>query len=205
MDTLGSFVNIKKQDVYFKGCDSCNGHCCDGANGFSIAPLILEDFAEVYRYFPILFHFQHQQLSAYVLLNDGKNPCRYLEKNKCTIYDTRPPACKLYPVSPYFEEILVDTHCPSINSTEGRVVSQKGILNQDFHTKRLENFVQKREATRQLLEQFNRFEDFEYVIDIGNKAFYRYTKVSQNGYMKMHKESLKQLEEMLALSETKCS
>ncbi|MDY0263714.1 MAG: YkgJ family cysteine cluster protein [Sulfurospirillum cavolei] len=200
MDCIGSFITIKGRDWYFNGCSTCQGFCCDGAYGFSLAPLILEDFEAVYRYFPIVFSFLEDTLGVFVLLNDGKNQCRYFENKRCSIYDHRPPACRLYPVSPYFEHLLVDTKCPSLSRTEGRLLCKNGVLESAFYTKRLENFVAKKEETRLFLERMNDRNDFEYIGKIADTSLYVSKHADQNRYLKMHAESLKFLTSYMQVS-----
>ena len=192
MDTIGSFVNIKRHNLRFHGCSTCEGQCCNGTKGFAASPLILEDFEEVYKNFPILFSIKEQKLVAYVLLNDGKGYCQYYNKSahQCSIYEQRPPACKLYPVSPYFEHILVDTTCPSVQHEFGDSLCRDGVLNRAFATKRLENFVEKLEETHAFLESIYAISDFEYVGDLLGIPLFKYAKPSDNKYLKMHLESL---------------
>ncbi|WP_263834054.1 YkgJ family cysteine cluster protein [Sulfurospirillum oryzae] len=191
MESIGSFVNIKSHNFHFHGCSTCEGHCCNGAKGFAASPLILEDFEEVYKNFPILFSVTEQKLMAYVLLNDGKNYCRYYVNQQCSIYLQRPPACKLYPVSPYFEQLFIDTACPSVNQDSGYSLCHDGQLNSAFATKRLENFVEKLEETHAFFESINALEDFEHVGNLSGIPLFRYIKPSDNKYIKMHLESLK--------------
>ena len=191
MESIGSFINIKKQDLHFSGCSTCEGDCCNGDKGFAAAPLILEDFEAVYKNFPILFSIRDHKLSAYVLLNDGKSYCKYYINQQCSIYLQRPPACKLYPVSPYFEHILVDTACPSVNHNSGYSLCENGKLNSAFATKRLENFVEKLAETHAFFASINRLEHFEHVGNLSGIPLFRYTKPSDNPYIQMHLESLK--------------
>jgi hypothetical protein len=194
MESIGSFVNIKKHNLFFSGCSTCEGMCCNGAKGFAASPLILEDFEEVYKHFPILFSINDGELVVYVLLNDGKGHCRYYVDKQCSIYEHRTPACKLYPVSPYFEHILVDTACPSISQDGGKVICKDGKLSDDFYTKRLENFFAKREATREFLESIKHDEHFSYVGEILGLPLFAYVGSSENPYIQMHQASLQHLE-----------
>lgn len=191
MKSIGSFVNIKSHDLHFSGCSTCEGDCCNGAKGFAASPLILEDFEAVYQNFPILFSISGQKLSAYVLLNDGKSYCKYYINQQCSIYLQRPPACKLYPVSPYFEHIFVDTACPSINQKAGYSVCRDGKLNSAFATKRLEGFVDKLEETHAFFESIHTLENFEHVGNVSGITLFKYIKPSTNRYIQMHIESLK--------------
>lgn len=190
MESIGSFVNIKSHNFHFHGCSTCEGHCCNGSKGFAASPLILDDFEEVYKNFPILFSIKDQKLVAYVLLNNGKNHCKYYVNQQCSIYEQRTPACKLYPVSPYFEHIFVDTNCPSVKHDFGYSLCQDGILNSAFYTKRLDSFVEKLEETNAFLESINTMEHFEYVGNLLGIPLLKYTKPSDNKYIKMHLLSL---------------
>ncbi|WP_041959356.1 YkgJ family cysteine cluster protein [Sulfurospirillum arsenophilum] len=194
MESVGSFVNIKRHNLYFNGCSECEGHCCNGAKGFAASPLILEDFEEVYQNFPIVFSVNDEaDLVVYVMLNDGKGHCKYYSDMKCSIYEHRAPACKLYPVSPYFEHILVDTACPSVNFDTGKVICKDSKLNQDFYTQRLENFVAKREATSAFLDSIKHEEYFSYIGEILGLPLFKYAYPSENRYIQMHQASLKHL------------
>jgi len=191
MESIGSFINIRGHDCYFNGCSSYEGICCNGAKGSAASPLILEDFEAVYKNFPIMFSVNGEELVVYVLLNDGKGHCKYYIDHKCSIYGQRTPACKLYPISPYFEHILVDTGCPAISFESGKLLCKNGVLQSDFYTKRLENFVEKREVTKVFLESIKRVEDFEYVGELLGLPLLKYIKQSDNPYIHMHLESLK--------------
>lgn len=191
MESIGSFVNIKNHDLHFHGCSTCEGNCCNGAKGFAASPLILEDFEEVYKNFPILFSIKEQKIVAYVLLNDGKGHCKYYINNQCSIYEQRTPACKLYPISPYFKDILVDTACPSIKSDFGSSLCNGGKLNSEFYTQRLENFVEKLELTNEFFESINDVNHFVYVGEVLGLPLLKYNKPSDSKYIKMHLESLK--------------
>lgn len=191
MQELDTFVNIKNQNFFFNGCSNCEGECCNGAKGFALAPLILEDFIEVYKNFAIVFAINNRKLKAYVVLNNGKEHCKYYIDDKCSIYEQRTPACKLYPVSPYFDDILVDTHCPSINSNDGIELCSNGKLNSDFYTKRLDNFSEKLEKSIKFYNSIYDINDFKFIGDILGMGIFKYTKQSENKYIKMHQESLR--------------
>lgn len=191
MRSIGSYVNITAENFYFNGCSSCEGACCNGAKGFVASPLILEDFSQVYTHFPILFGIDNERLMAYVLLNDEKGHCRYYENHQCSIYEHRTPACKLYPITPYFEHILVDTDCPAISTHTGKRLCYNGVLQSDFYTKRLENFVQKREESLAFYGELYKPEHFQFVGDVSGLKLFIYIKQSDSPYIQMHLESLK--------------
>lgn len=190
MDNVGSFVNINKHNLYFSGCHTCEGQCCNGANGFALSPLILEDFEAVYKHFTIVFGWQNKKINAYMILNNGEDYCKYYVNNQCSNYENRAPACKLYPVSPYFEHILVDTECPSINTEFGTQVHIEKDMPNSFYHQRLENFAQKREETLAYLESINNINDFKFHTSIGGLPLLKYNKPSDDPYIKMHLESL---------------
>ena len=194
MENIGSFIHIKKEDLYFKGCSTCAGDCCNGAKGFAVSPLILEDFEAVFENFPILFSRRDEKLMVYVLLNDGEHYCKYYVNHQCSIYEQRAPACKLYPISPYFEHLFVDTACTSVNRSVGKPLCRDGKLHNDFYTKRLDNFVSKLNATNTFLESINNLTHFDYVGDILGLPLFQYNQSSSNRYIQMHLESLKHFE-----------
>lgn len=190
MTKVDTFINIKHEDFYFNGCNSCEGQCCNGSNGIALSPLILDDFEEVYKNFTIIFGWYKKKVSVYMILNDGKGHCKYYINGKCSIYDSRAPACKLYPISPYFEHVLIDTACPSVNKEFGsKIVVDKNIEGSFYH-KRLENFKEKREETQEFLESIKDINNFKFHTHIDGLALLRFNKPSDNKYIKMHLESL---------------
>ena len=199
METIGSFLNVKSQDFYFSGCGSCMGTCCNGAEGFALSPLILEDFAEVYQNFAIVFALAHDGLGAFVVLNDGSGHCRYYKEGMCTIYEQRTPACKLYPLSPYFDDLLIDTACPSVNLEYGQRISHKGHVAKEFVTKRLENFVHKRQKTQEFLDTIDKQRDLRAIGTILSVPLYIYEGKTQDPFLTMHQESVKYLKEFEGL------
>lgn len=194
MEKIGTFVNIKQNDLLFNGCSSCEGNCCNGAKGFSLSSLILEDFEEVYENFAIAFTIKERKLIACVLLNNGTDYCKYYKDNQCSIYEQRTPACKLYPISPYLDEVLVDTQCPSINKEVGKIVSQNGKLSDDFYTQRLENFHEKLLKTNQFYDSIFDMNNFALMGQISGLPLLHYNKPSDNKYIQMHLKSLKHYE-----------
>jgi Fe-S-cluster containining protein len=197
MKNINTFINIDQHDFYFKGCSSCDGDCCNGAKGFALSPLILEDFEDVYKNFAIVFATIDKQLRAFVVLNDGKTHCRYYKENRCSIYEDRTPACRLYPVSPYFEHILVDTECPSINLDFGTRVSNDAKLEDAFYTNRLDDFSTKLKNSFSFYKSINDIANFEKVGNILGMDILKYTKQNNNRYIQMHKQSLHHLSEVL--------
>lgn len=139
----------------FNGCATCK-ECCDGKR-FVLAPLILEDFKVVVGFFPILFGYIDNELKVFMLFGNGEETCPYLVNDFCSIYTTRPPACRTYPLTPYDGTILCDTTCPAVEKVE---IAPKGIkfkedknVNPIFYTKRFEGFKEKLEKTTKWLKE----------------------------------------------------
>lgn len=196
MERVGSFVNISSHDFYFGDCAGCDGMCCDGRNGFAASPLILEDFNQVFERFPIVFTRLDGELRALVLLNNGKGYCPYFSQG-CTIYSYRTPACRLYPVSPYFSHILVDSACPSIGKeskgAHTKKVCQNGVLLSEFFTTRLDGFAQKQEETRAYFSRLDILacvDDFRYVGSVLGVRIFAFIGECFDSYIAMHQDSL---------------
>jgi len=130
--------------LYFKGCGDC-AKCCEGK--FFLAPLILEDFDKVKDYFEIRA-IKLDEIIPVMLLTDGENSCKYLNNGKCEIYEFRPPACKIYPFSPYFDKLFIDLECDAIGNKGERLPSNyEEFKNSPFFEERFNDFVKKREKT----------------------------------------------------------
>jgi len=174
-------------NVYFTGCTTCTNRCCEGGK-FSLAPLILEDFERVYKNFEIFFGFVDGNLKALMVLNRGRTDvCKYLENGVCTIYENRPPACKLYPLSPYYDEIYVDSSCDGVSSSGEFLVSTDKI-NQNFKDERLENFSLKLKNTNDWLEKIK--DDLEYVDVVMGIKLLKYRGLLDDRYIMMHLNSM---------------
>ncbi|NPA55623.1 MAG: YkgJ family cysteine cluster protein [Epsilonproteobacteria bacterium] len=130
--------------LHFRGCGECCA-CCEGK--FILAPLIVEDFKQVYRYFDIRAVVLDEEVIPVMILTDG-NSCKYLQDSKCTIYPNRPPACKIYPFSPYYDEIFIDVSCQAVG-VDGKKLpaSKEEILQSEFFDERLIDFARKRQQT----------------------------------------------------------
>eukprot|EP01029_Cantina_marsupialis_P018837 TRINITY_DN435_c0_g1_i1.p1 TRINITY_DN435_c0_g1~~TRINITY_DN435_c0_g1_i1.p1 ORF type:complete len:122 (+),score=1.66 TRINITY_DN435_c0_g1_i1:35-367(+) len=103
------FVDIKKIDTqYFSTCENCKTDCCSFPK-VSLAPLILEDFEYVYEKFLIQFAYINKELRVLMVINRGEGSCAYFKDSMCSIYEKRPPACRMFPISPYFKEISKKT------------------------------------------------------------------------------------------------
>ena len=152
------YVDINDVEfLRFNNCRDCNKCCYEKI----FAPLILDDFERVYKYFPI-FIVEVGYLRPVMIISDGKNPCRYLEKGKCSIYENRPPACKIYPFSPWYDKILIDLSCPGIG-VEGELLPLDNFKDSKFYDKRFENIETKIIKTQEWLskKRLNKFGNFK--------------------------------------------
>ena len=181
------FKNIKEVNLNFNGCQSCPDTCCKDK---LLIPLVLEDFEFVYENFPIVFAYLNDKLRVFILLsNDGKG-CRYLGEKGCGIYEKRPPSCKIYPLSPFFEEFYVDTSCEAVGENGEFLCSNKG-FNQKFYHSRLENFKDKYTKTEKFL--FSIDNNIKKIGNIKEIGIYKYSGEVESEYIKMHNSSLKYL------------
>ena len=180
------FEKVEKE-YYFAGCEGCEVNCCER---FKFIPLILEDFKEVYQFFPIFFSFFDNEIIPIIEL--GEDRCRYFKNNRCEIYEFRPPGCKTYPIIPYFDEILVDISCPAVGN-DGEFLVSKEKINPKFFHKRIENLTKKRENTLNLTNSIK--DDLVFfknnVLDL-----YIYPKKTDNEYLKLHQKSIKAFYEL---------
>jgi Fe-S-cluster containining protein len=152
--------NIKKLvPLYFIGCKDCT-KCCDGSK-FFLAPLILEDFDKVKNYFEIRAIILDEIIPV-MLFNDGSNPCKYLKDGVCDIYENRPPACKIYPFSPYYEEIYIDLECDGIGVFGEKLpINKEQLFKSNFFEERFVDFSKKRKETIQYMKQQKLYFDKE--------------------------------------------
>jgi hypothetical protein len=134
-----------------------------------------------------------------LLSKDDKSGCEYFKEGKCTIYDTRPPGCKLYPFSPFNDDILLDTSCPAVNDTEqGDFLASTEQINNNFYHDRLNDFNDKRKNTEYILTLCTQSEDDVSSLGIFNNIeLFKYSGSSEEllrqPWMKMHIDSLKKL------------
>jgi len=149
------FVDINDLHLLkFNNCKDCD-ECCKNKY---LAPLVLDDFEKVYKYFPIIF----AKLDFYkpVIMISSKNGCPYLENGLCTIYENRPPACKLYPYSPWYDKLLLDIACKGVG-IEGDYLplNFEDFKKSKFFEKRVEDIDLKIKKTREWLRE-NKIEFF---------------------------------------------
>jgi Fe-S-cluster containining protein len=143
------FVNIKYlENLKFNYCENCN-KCCENK---MFAPLVLEDIEKVYKFFPIFIIFiPFAKLVIPLSLN---KQCPYLINGKCSIYENRPPACKIYPYTPWYNEIYLDVSCDGIGiKGEKLPLSKKEFKNSKFYDTRIENIEKKLKLTEEWIKK----------------------------------------------------
>jgi len=190
------FESIKNSTFTFSSCDSCDSRCCDGARGSVYAPINLEDFELVSKYFPIVFTKGNLgYIMPAVLLSNGADFCRYIKDFKCSIYEQRPSVCKIYPFSPSItNEVFIDILCPAVNQ-EGDNVVINGEINKEYKHKKLENFQDKTVETFNHFSLFNEDDFYEELIVINDIKFYKFKDSMNDKYLKIHLDSQKYFDE----------
>lgn len=177
------------ETVHFSSCEGCETPCCDGKRFFLI-PLILEDFVQVYQKFAIVFAKIEGEWRMLMLLAKENQACAYFVDGKCSIYNERPPGCQLYPLTPFYDEILIDTLCPAINEEQkGDFFASKEQINSGFYHKRLENFNEKRVKSEEYLQTL--VDDMESVYVVNGIELFKYVGEKDDAFLQMHRESLK--------------
>jgi len=151
-------------------------------------PLILDDFIEVFNNFHIYFAKLGNEFIPVIQLAEENSACKYFKNNICIIYKKRPPGCKLYPISPYFDDILIDLSCKAVGSI-GEFLASKDKISSNFYHKRLENFTKKREKTISFIENIK--DDLILEKILSDIELYIYDKKIDDIYIKMHQNSLK--------------
>lgn len=188
MHQYTSITQIK--DTKFSSCEGCESHCCDGSR-FHFTPLILDDFVDVYKNFPIVFGYIGDELRALMKLSSSPQGCQYFLENKCSIYEERPPACRLYPITPFYEDILVDTSCHGVGEV-GEILTKGSSISNNFYHKRLENFEHKRLKTVHFLKELE-----DHLKPIGSyqgvEMFKANIQDNEKEYLKYHHLSLEHL------------
>lgn len=194
---MKQFINTNNLSYTFSSCEGCDKNCCNGKNGTIFSQIILDDFKEIYEYFPILFIYGDLgYLKPVYIITNGKDFCLYNKDSKCTIYDKRASICKTYPLSANIDNnTYIDILCPAVNSKEkSEFIIKRGEISKAFDSPTLYNYQEKYIKTHFEFEPFNKKEDFSLALTINGMQFYKYNKESQNEYMKMHQKSLIHLE-----------
>ncbi|MEO1923397.1 MAG: YkgJ family cysteine cluster protein [Nautiliaceae bacterium] len=176
------YANIKHLHLLkFNNCENCT-ECCK--NKF-LAPLVLDDFEKVCDYFPIVI--AKLEVFKPVMLLSTEKGCPYLQNDKCSIYEQRPPACKIYPFSPWYDSILLDLSCPGVG-TQGLFLplTKKEFCSSSFFDERVINIKQKLINTAKWLEN-------KKITPIGSVKNIEIFQISnpKDKYDLIHKKSLK--------------
>lgn len=191
------YLNLDEAShLKFSDCASCSLHCCDGSR-LILAPIVLDDFQYVYEHFLIAFAIIDKKLRMVMVFSNRVKACLYYKKGACTIYNKRPPACKLYPLAPYYDEILVDSSCPALGHIGIPIVRNGATLlsrvNEPFYHARLENFSDKVADSDLFLQRLNW--EFRPILELEGIMLLTYTGAQQNSFIQMHKASLGFLDE----------
>lgn len=191
---MKSFENTTGETYHFGSCSICDARCCDGRRGSLFTQIVLDDFEEVYKNFPIVFILGEQGfIKPVILLSNGKDFCPYIKDHRCTIYESRPSICKLYPLSPHImNDVYIDTSCPAVTQMGEKIVD-KGTVSPNFYHKILENYQDKFLATYELFKSFTK-EQLETAVILNNIEFYKFKEELGNDYIKKHLSSLNLLE-----------
>jgi hypothetical protein len=185
------YVNINHANpFYFSSCEGCETPCCDGSR-FLFAPMILDDFEEVYKNFPIVFAYIDGQWRILMIIATKENGCAYYIDKKCSIYEQRPPPCKLYPINPYFDDLLVDTSCQAVSSENGSFLASSDQISPHFYHSRIENFNEKRVKTHEYL--LTLIGNLSLLGTLKGIAVYRYEGDQEDRFLGMHHASLQKL------------
>ena len=181
------YIGINKLDkeVYFSSCENCTT-CCDGTK-FSLAPLIMDDFKLVYKYFSILFGYIDGNLKALIVMQENQK-CKYLENGRCSIYHERPPVCQMYPLSPLYEDIFIDNECKAINDECCTIITKNGFYSSDFYHIRVDNFIHKLDDTTRFLDDIK--DNLVYYKQVSGIDLFKIENYTQNEFIDFHHKSL---------------
>lgn len=196
---MKTFIDTSSYTFTFSSCEGCPARCCDGREGSIYSELLLEEFENVSKNFPILFTFGDLGfLKANILLSNGKNFCPYITDHKCTIYESRPNVCRNYPLSPTIEnKIFIDDSCPAVNQAFGKVIVQNTQVKKEFDNPSLYDYQERFLETYHYLEKYNQKGYFEEIITINQVIFYRIKEDFNDPYLKHHIKSLDHVDKVL--------
>lgn len=200
---MKTFQKIENETLYFSSCKECEAHCCNGEMGTLYAQIILEDFEKVYEKFPILFIYgELGYLKPVILLTNGKEFCRYVENNLCSIYEKRPSICKNYPLSAHLDNsIYIDKNCPAVGD-KGTTIVEKGKINKQFNNYSFSNYQARYINTHFCFEEINNKNYLQKAITLNNINFYKFIKDFDDKYVNYHLKSLKNLDDYYFKAQT---
>lgn len=188
------YVSIATIDrLYFSGCAGCTTSCCNGSR-FAFLPLILDDFAEVYHHFPIVFAQLDGQWRALILLSGENGQCRYYHNGVCHLYDNRPPGCRLYPITPFYDDVLVDLSCPAVTPQGTTLLASTDTIDTSFYHHRLDHFESKRRRTFDYIAQLEG--SFSPIGEEKGVIYCRYDGARNDPFIQMHFDSLSRIENL---------
>ena len=192
---VNRFEKLNDNEYSFTSCETCNAQCCDGSKNTLHSPIILDDFNEVSKHFPILFIYGNLgYIRPVILLTNGKDFCKYIKDMRCSIYKQRPSVCRVYPLSPHVsDEIYIDNSCPSVIKKVGQTTKEDKVY-KDFDNEILYTYSDKYINTHYYFEPFNKKENLELAIKINDIEFYKFKEDFGQEYIKTHLSSLEHLE-----------
>lgn len=200
---MKEFIETSNLKFTFGSCSNCEANCCNGLRGTTYSQILKEEFVKIYKNFPILFIFGDLGfIKPVIILTNGKDYCPYQKNQRCTIYENRPTVCRTYPLSPNLDNnIYVDSSCPQINQSSNVLVENNQIIDDSYKNEIFNNYQKKYINTHFEFENLKK-EDFKNILKIRNMDFYIYTGQSSSEYLKMHKESIENLKNLISKKET---
>ncbi len=187
------FELLDNEELYFGDCKDCQAKCCDGREGIIFSQILLNEFENIYKNFPIVFIFgELNYAKPVVLLTNGKTLCQYNIDFKCTIYEQRPTVCRTYPLSANLDnQIYIDKDCPQITYQKENTIplSKDKKLSLYFQNDIFSIYQEKYIKTHYEFDMLDK-NDFKEVININSMPFYGYFGTQQSKYLEYHKSSL---------------
>ncbi len=107
---------VKRADISnlrFK-CEDCS-ECCKGGHLLIVPEKDLQEKLKENLY--------PMPVTGLMVMKRVNNSCPYLEGRSCSVQDSKPLACRGYPIflDPYTQEIYVDMKCPGVG--EGNILA----------------------------------------------------------------------------------
>lgn len=190
------YQEIQDKTYTFGSCETCGAGCCTGENFSLMSEIVLEEFENCAKNFPILFVLGEKgYIKPVILLTNGKEYCRYINNYKCTIYDKRPSTCKIYPLGiDIFNNIHIDLSCPAVNKVGITIIENKKV-HENFDHIKLNDYQQRFLDTHTYFNEMNDKDDLEHILTIKQIKFYKFISDKDKKYINIHTKSLKNLDE----------